>query len=142
MIWFDNLQVVRTPNYYVQQMYAQNSGTNVLDITSDGADITGQDSLYASAVIDKAISEIVVKIVNAGDMVHDVNIHLKGVKKSQKNCEVVITCLHTNQPAAINSRKAPNTIVPEKSLVWAEENGFKLKVQGNGFYVCRMKIKE
>lgn len=142
MIWFDNLQVVRTPNYYVQQMYAQNAGTNVLQITSEGANITGQDSLYASAVLDKASSEIVVKIVNAGDVVHHINIDLKGVKKSLINCEVEITHLHTNQPEAINTREAPNTIVPAHSSVWAEENGFKLKVQGHAFYVCRVMVGE
>jgi len=142
MIWFDNLQVVRTPNYYVQQMYAHNTGTNVLQITSDGVNIIGQDSLYASAVLDKTTSEVVVKIVNAGDAVQDLNIDLKELNTSLKNREVKITCLHTNQSEAINTREALNTIVPAHSSVWANENGFKLKVQGHAFYVCRVMIEE
>jgi len=141
MIWFDNLQVVRTPDYYVQQMYAHNAGTNVLSVTNEDANITGQDSLYASAVIDKNTSEIIVKIVNAGDKVQDINVNLKGIKRSMKGEEVTITCLHTNQPEAVNTLEAPNTVVPHNSSVWAGENGFSLKVQGNAFYVCRIKVK-
>ncbi len=142
MIWFDNLQVVRTPNYYVQQMYAHNAGTNVLPVTFDGANITGQDSLYASAVIDKNTSKIIVKIVNAGDKVQDINVNLKGLKKSVKGQKVTISCLHTNQPEAINTLEAPNTIFPHGSSVWVGEDGFRLKVQGNAFYVCRLEVKE
>jgi alpha-L-arabinofuranosidase len=140
MIWFDNLQVVRTPNYYVQQMYAHNTGTNVLSITAGGANITGQDSLYASAVIDKNTAEVIVKVVNASDEIQDIDIDLKGLKHSIEKAEVKITCLHSNQPEAINTRKTPNTLVPTHSSVWADESGFKLKAQGNAFYVCRVKI--
>ncbi len=142
MIWFDNLQVVRTPNYYVQQMYAQNTGTNVLSVMSEGARIRGQDSLYASAVIDKNSGEVVVKIINAGDVVHDININLEGVKTTLQNREVKITCLHTNQPEAINTREEPNVIVPSHSSVWAKQKGFQLTVQGNAFYVCRVRIQD
>lgn len=33
MIWFDNMNCVRTASYYVQQLYAVNKGTNVLQLT-------------------------------------------------------------------------------------------------------------
>ncbi|WP_372775562.1 alpha-L-arabinofuranosidase C-terminal domain-containing protein [Mangrovibacterium sp.] len=142
MIWFDNLQVVRTPNYYVQQMYAQNPGTNVLTLTSEGVNVTGQDSLYASAVIDRINSEVIVKIANAGDEVQDIKIDLNGLKQTLNGKRIEITCLHTNQPEAVNTREAPNTIMPAHSSVWAEEKGFELKVQGNAFYVCKIRIQD
>jgi alpha-L-arabinofuranosidase len=142
MIWFDNLSVVRTPNYYVQKMYANNSGTNVLSITSEGENITGQDSLYASAVIDQASNEVIVKIVNAGDKVYDLTIDLKGLKKMVKNNEVKIICLHANYPEAVNTLAAPATIAPGHSSVWTNNNSFKIKSLGNAFYVCRIKITE
>ncbi len=142
MIWFDNLSVVRTPNYYVQQMYATNMGTNVLSIISNAANITGQDSLYASAVFDKASLEIIVKIVNAGDVVHNITVDLKGLKKSVEDKEVKIICLQANQPEVVNTLQAPTTVVPGHSSGWAAEDGFNLTVQGNAFYVCRLKIEE
>ncbi|MCF0204985.1 MAG: carbohydrate binding domain-containing protein, partial [Muribaculaceae bacterium] len=36
MIWFDNLGVVRTASYYVQQLYSHYKGTNVLPLTMQG----------------------------------------------------------------------------------------------------------
>ena len=56
MIWFDNLGVVRTASYYVQQLYSHYKGTNVLPLTMQGKNITGaegQNGLFASAVLDK-----------------------------------------------------------------------------------------
>ncbi len=35
LIWTDNLHVVPTPNYYVQQMYTHNRGDAVLPVTND-----------------------------------------------------------------------------------------------------------
>ena len=140
MIWFDNLSVVRTPSYYVQKMYANNVGTNVLPITLEGKIIAGQDSLYSSAVYDKENSEVIIKIVNAGDKVQDITVALNGLQATIAGKEVKITCLHTNQPDDVNTLEAPNTVIPGLSSVWAEEKGFNLKVQGNAFYVCRVKI--
>ena len=53
LIWFDNLNSMATPNYYVQKLFSTNKGTHVVAITEDGKAITGKDSLYSSAVIDK-----------------------------------------------------------------------------------------
>src|SRR5690606_6015826 len=116
--------------------------TNVLPIISDGKPVTGQDSLYSSAVFDKENSELVVKIVNAGDKIQELKVALNGLQKIITGNEVKFICLHTNQPNAINTLEAPNTIVPRYSSVWAGEKGFNLKVQGNAFYVCRVKIQK
>ena len=43
MIWFDNLNFVRTTSYYVQQLYAQNKGTNVLPLTMNKKNVTGAE---------------------------------------------------------------------------------------------------
>ena len=64
MIWFDKLNVVATPNYYVQKLFSNNKGTNVVPITENEKPVTGKDSLYSSAVIDKQKGELIIKIVN------------------------------------------------------------------------------
>lgn len=142
MIWFDNLQVVRTPNYYVQQMYARHPGTNLLQIRSAGEKIIGQDSLYASAVWDHTSREVIIKIVNAGDQVQDIQVDLEGGKNRLDGKTVEISCLHSNQPEAINTREAPNTIVPVHSSIETKENSFRLRAQGNAFYVCRVRLEK
>lgn len=70
MIWFDNLNSVRTVSYYVQQLFATHKGTNVLSLTMNKKPVTGaegQNGLFASAVCDKNKNEIIVKVANTSD---------------------------------------------------------------------------
>ncbi len=141
MIWFDNLSVVRTPNYYVQQMYARNSGTNVLAIKEAGKNVTGQDGLYASSAFDETSSEVIVKVVNASNESQNIFIKLEGLNNSLKDERVKITELHSNDKEAVNTLEKPNTVVPTNSFVYSGSDGFNLKVQANAFYVCKIKIQ-
>lgn len=141
MIWFDNLNVVRTPNYYVQQMYARNSGTKVLPVKMNGGNITGQEGLYASSSLNEATSEIIVKVVNTSADVKDITIDLKGLKSSVLNKKVDIITLHSTIPEAVNTLEKPNNIVPVRSFVEADASGFTIKAQANAFYVCKIKIQ-
>ena len=45
LIWFDNMNSVRSVNYYVQQLYGHNSGTNVLNTFENKLPLTGQDGI-------------------------------------------------------------------------------------------------
>lgn len=83
MIWFDNLNSVRTVSYYVQQLYAQNKGTNVLPLTMNKKPVTGaegQNGLFASAVYDKDKNELIVKVANTSDKTQPVSLTFEGLK--------------------------------------------------------------
>ncbi len=138
LIWFDNLNAVPTANYYVQKMFANNAGTNVLSTTCNKQNITGQDGLYASTVMDKATSEIIIKIVNTENKAQRINVDLKGAKKV--NEDVNITVLHADDLNAVNTLKIPTTVVPQQLSVKAKKKGFCVEIQGNSFYVCRVKV--
>lgn len=140
MIWFDNLSVVRTPNYFVQQMYARNSGTRVVSLTRGGKSVAGDDGLYASSSFDEAGSELIVKVVNASSEEKEIQINLKGLQTPVNNERVEIISLHSNFQEAINTLEKPDNIIPVHSFVTANNNGFNLKAMSNAFYVCRLKI--
>ncbi|HPS13737.1 MAG TPA: alpha-L-arabinofuranosidase C-terminal domain-containing protein, partial [Prolixibacteraceae bacterium] len=53
LIWFNNLEVMATPNYYVQKMFSTHKGTRVVPVTLNKEAVAGQDSLYASASFDE-----------------------------------------------------------------------------------------
>src|SRR5688500_14085935 len=74
MIWLDNLTIYGTPNYYVQQLFSLNKGTNVVSLLADNKPLAGQDSLYASATIDKKTNELILKFVNASGVNQNRNI--------------------------------------------------------------------
>ena len=53
LIWVNNLKSYGTTDYYVQKLFSIDKGTNVVPALRNGNPLTGQDSLYVSAVIDK-----------------------------------------------------------------------------------------
>ncbi|MFV0521745.1 MAG: alpha-L-arabinofuranosidase C-terminal domain-containing protein [Mangrovibacterium sp.] len=138
MIWFNNLSTVCTPNYYVQQMYAHNKGTNVLPITQAGKVIAGENKLYATACVDRNKSEIIIKVVNAGTDSQSVNLNLKGLKTSAK--EAHVTYLQSNDPEAVNTLAHPNNIVPHQMTLDLNHNEIELHAEGNAFYVISVKF--
>ena len=79
LIWFDNLSSYGTPNYYVQKLFSNNTGTNVIPILQGNETVAGQDSIYASAVIDKSSNEIVLKIVNTDDREQKRDVMIEGI---------------------------------------------------------------
>ncbi len=142
MIWFDNLSVVRTPNYYVQQMYAQNSGTNILSVKYEGKNITGQNGLYASSSYDEATSQVIVKMVNASPDNQEINIRIDGLANSIQNKHVDIITLHSYDLEVENTLENPDNIIPTKTFVRADSDGFELNALSNAFYVCKIKIQK
>lgn len=67
LIWFDNACSYNTPNYYVQQLFSVNKGTDVVPLLAAGKVVCGQDSCWASAVVDAVSHELVIKLVNMSD---------------------------------------------------------------------------
>jgi alpha-L-arabinofuranosidase len=66
MIFFDNRRVCLTPNYYVQQLFSINAGDTYFDNVFSFA--AGDSTLAASCVRDKASRDIILKIVNGGEV--------------------------------------------------------------------------
>ncbi|WP_442485250.1 alpha-L-arabinofuranosidase C-terminal domain-containing protein [Aeoliella sp. SH292] len=50
LIWFDNQQLVKTPNYYVQQLFSRNKGDVYLDNTVEMSERALSDEKYAGRV--------------------------------------------------------------------------------------------
>ena len=134
LIWMDNLTTVRTPNYYVQQLYGQNPGTHVLSLLEGKKPVTGQDGLCASAVYDKNTNGYIVKITNTSAEPMDVAITFKGVK-SLGNGKV--TTLHADRMDAANTIEKKNNVVPKTADVQAESNVLSVTIPAKTFAVYR-----
>jgi alpha-N-arabinofuranosidase len=78
LIWFDNLTVAGTPNYYVQKIFSTHRGTHVIPVLSEGKPLTGADSLYASSTLDKTNKCIYIKLVNTSHSSKSINLNLEG----------------------------------------------------------------
>ncbi|WP_217602443.1 alpha-L-arabinofuranosidase C-terminal domain-containing protein [Chitinophaga sp. GbtcB8] len=109
LIWFDNLRAVGTPNYYVQKLFSANKGTQVVPILQNGAVLAGKDSLYASATIDAAAKQVILKIVNVSAHAQSLQINLQGVQAAKGAARQQVLTANT---LAINTLDDPGKVVP------------------------------
>jgi len=96
LIWFNNLQSYATPNYYVQKLFSNNKGTDLIKISENGKALTGQNNLYASAVKDNESGETIVKIVNSDAQKTSVEITPKNIKTGSKMTKIILTASALN----------------------------------------------
>ncbi len=137
LIWFDNLQSYGTPNYYVQKLFSNNKGSDVLAVLSGNAPLTGQQGIYASAVRDKNSSEVILKIINTGTTLQQANVTIDGIKKSSSMARV--TLLKGATKEAVNSIENPFTILPSEKEIKVSNNTVSLTMEPLSFYVVRVK---
>ena len=131
LIWFDNLQVARSANWYVQMLYGVYKGTNVLRLTEDGQPVEGKDGLYASAVFDKGAQKRYVKVANVLGNDQQVEITCKGMK----NVGTVECVSLTGEKNAQNLVGKPEAIKPIKATVAASGNKIAITIPARSFVV-------
>lgn len=138
MIWFNNLEAYGSANYYVQQLFSTNKGTDLLSIVKDGKAVTGQNDLYASAVKDTNTSELIVKLVNTSAKAQQVNVNLKGAKVQPDG--KLITLASTGLTDE-NSFAAPKKISPTEKPFTAKGNKAAVSLPAYSVTVVKLKMK-
>lgn len=139
LIWFDNLRIMRTPNYYVQQMYGMNAGTNVLPLKMDGKPVAGQDNLYATAAWDDCTGEVIVKVVNSSDKAATVRIDFNGLKK-QRLLSGTCTYLQSDNLKTTNVL-GTETIIPRTRPIQVNAQSLDLELLPYYFGVYRLQVR-
>ena len=134
LIWFDNLRVVRTPNYYVQQLYCLHKGTNVLPVTLNNQVVACENQLYASAVVDNQKREIIVKIANTSNANRSIDIRIDGVNLKP---DVQVTVL-TGEMHVENTLDHPTAIVPKYEKLTVSGNTLTVNLRWQSFNVYRI----
>ncbi len=138
MIWVDNLKAQGTPNYYVQKLFSTNAGTHVVPMLLDNKAVTGQDKLFASAVIDKKTNEVILKIVNTSDKAQSKEVLLEGVKKPGR--KGTVTVLKSDNLDAMNTLDKPAQIVPVEQPLKVRGNKLNLDLAPYSVSVVRVKM--
>ena len=136
LIWFDNLNVVATPNYYVQKLFSNNKGTDVVKILEDEKVIAGKDSLYASAVVDKKKGLLFIKFVNSSSASQQLEFTIAGLKQLNKNASM--TVLSANDLYSYNKLSELDKLAPVEKNV--EVKGSKIIAQAAPYSVNLIKV--
>ena len=137
LIWFDNLRSFGTANYYVQKLFATHKGTHLLQISSGGAVLTGQDKIYASSVWDNDTKEVILKIVNSSDEDQEKEIIIEG--RGKVNPKATLIVLKSDSLEAVNSLDGPKNISPVEQPITLKGKKFNLTFPPSSLSVVRIK---
>ena len=138
MIWVDNLQAYGTPNYQVQKLYATNKGTDVVSILSENQIVAGKEGYYASATIDKATNEVIIKITNYSATAREVAFKVDGVKKlATKGFNTYLSSDDLND---MNSIENPQNVSPNRKELTSKNNTVKTILAPYSFNVIKFKM--
>jgi alpha-L-arabinofuranosidase len=139
LIWVDNLKTMPTPNYHVQKLYANYKGSQIVPILyKDKMPATGQDSLYASATLDKTSNELIIKIVNASANAKTAEVNIDGVKKLDVKAKLIT--LQNDDLEAENTIDLPTVVAPVEKEIEVKGKKVELEVKGYSFSVIRVKL--
>lgn len=112
MIFFDNVIICPTPNYYVQKMFMTNQGDMYFENVIYKA--VNDTTLAASCVMDTKSGDIILKLVNAGPESKTMNIDLSRFKNIKSTAEKTVI---SGDADAENTFENPQNVVPVKSQV-------------------------
>ena len=136
MIWYDNLRVAKSASYWVQALFAQNKGTNVLPIQQTNFPKKGEDGVLTSAVWDKDKGEVIVKVANTLEQAKTVKIQLAGLKSIASASAITLDLSNYDQE---NTVEQPNLIEPKESEVKTQGNTIETTIPAKTFVVFKAK---
>jgi alpha-L-arabinofuranosidase len=138
LIWFDNLRSVRSANYYVQQLYGHNVGTNVLTTVENKLALAGQDGIYASSALDKTKNEIILKIANTSDVAKKISYSFNGLKAAERIGTQ--TTLKSKNPDQENTLDNPNAVVPTTKDIKVSGSTLEVELAPKSFNLYTIKL--
>ena len=141
MIWYDNLRSYKTCSWWIQSLFSNNKGTNVipciLDNNKPAAGNNGQDGLFASSVIDKVTKSVIVKIVNTNDSKQTIKLNVNGYLKNK--IKAVVTTFQSDSLDGENTLEEPNKYVPVITQQEFQSNSFTVSVPAKSFVMYELK---
>jgi alpha-L-arabinofuranosidase len=139
LIWVDNLRVYGTPNYYVQKLYATHKGTHVVPLSEQGMAVAGQRGLYASAVVDSASKELIIKVANRLDRPEAIRLSLAGDQRIQTTATHIV--LRSDNLGRINSIDEPAAVRPQERTITIDSRKPEFNVEPYSFNVIKVRLR-
>ena len=145
LIWVNNLTVLPTANYYVQQLFSRNRGDIALptDIKDDASQTSGTtrkpSQLFASATRETSSGEIILKVVNAAHSTTEAEINLETTFSVAGRAETIVLTGATG--SAMNTFDQPRKVAPVDSIIQDTSNAFRHTFPANSMTVMTLKPK-
>jgi alpha-N-arabinofuranosidase len=140
LIWFNNLTSFGTANYQVQKFFSANRGTHVLNMLQNGKPLSGQNGIYASAVIDKESNEIILKLVNFSSESQTRDIAIQSKKSLQPAAKLSV--LRSASLSDMNTIDNPQAIVPSDKEIKLKGRNLTVTMEPYSFNLVRIRTSK
>ncbi|WP_454969591.1 alpha-L-arabinofuranosidase C-terminal domain-containing protein [Eubacterium sp.] len=141
LVWFDGTDLVYTPSYYTQLIFANNVGKNYVDSTLN----SDSDGVFQSVTVDETSRTLYIKLVNTSGNHEKISVNLSGFDEVSA---VSQQSVGSDFKSAFNSTKK-QTVAPRQTELEFEDGTFDAELapysatvirvgyeqnNGNGFY--------
>ena len=141
LVWFDGNDLVYTPSYYTQLIFANNVGKNYVNSTLN----SDSDGVFQSVTVDETSRTLYIKLVNTSGKHEKVSVNLSGFDEVSA---VSQQSVGSDFKSAFNSTKK-QTVAPRQTELEFEDGTFDAELapysatvirvgyeqnNGNGFY--------
>ena len=135
MIYFDNLNIVHTPNYHVQKMFSLNRGDVYVNHKKSSFK---DDKVAVSTTLDREAGELVIKLVNASDEDRKVSFSVKGAANCSSSASSILL---TGDPQAENTLDNPDNVAPVTREIRSGKN-FSAEAPAWSVQIIRLSINQ
>jgi alpha-N-arabinofuranosidase len=133
MIFFDNVSICLTPNYYVQKLFMTNQGDLYFDRIVEIA--SNDTTLAASCVMENESGDIILKLVNAGSEPKTMSIDLSRFGNIEPDAEKILLSGNADDE---NTFEDPQKVIPVEGIVKITKR-FEYNAPAMSLTVIRMK---
>lgn len=140
LIWFDNLNSVRTCSYHVQQLFSANKGDKVLPINVYPA----AEEIFASSVLDG--NEVVIKVVNTSPSYKKAEFRLEGIGNGLHKGKMTVfgpSCDDASGQSGLdgdNTLDEPDKYIPYVSAFQMAGSSFSTEIPAKTFVIYRLSL--
>jgi alpha-N-arabinofuranosidase len=135
LIWVNSLSLARTPNYYVQSLFANNRGDRIIPVALSETNAAEQRRLYASATVDEASGQLILKLVNATGRESASRVMIAGASRLTGGSRTELQAADLN---AENLVGAPEQVAPRTTAFNPAGSTFPVVLPPNSFTVIRV----
>ncbi|MDP0498567.1 MAG: alpha-L-arabinofuranosidase C-terminal domain-containing protein [Verrucomicrobiota bacterium JB022] len=110
LIYFTGTDILLTPNYHVQKLFAQHAGDTFLPVEVGGQN----EALSVSCVKDSQSGDVIIKLVNNGDAALPVSLDPSKLGKFARTAKVWTLA---GDLKAVNTWEQPDQVAPQESTL-------------------------
>ena len=131
LVWFNSSEMIFTPDYYMQMIFANNMGTNYVETDFD----MEEKGIYQSVTVDTEEKVIYLKIINSSRKPQKINISLEGFNNPNNPS---VQFMDETFKSACNEPEEQLHVAPVEARLQIDNNVIPYSIEGYSISVIRI----